>query len=192
MRLPLIPPAGLSAEQRPLYEDMREGIGKSFHGFAAIREDGALIGPWNPWIHEPHIGKPIWDLTKALSQQSKVPDRARQVAILVTGAHFRAAYEIYAHVAIAEHDKLPDAKLATIIAGQRPADLTRDEAVAYDIAAALTSGGVLPELTYKAAVDAFGAHGAAELCYLVGLYCLVSVTLNGFDVPVPESPQAGV
>jgi len=35
----------------------------------------------------------------------------------VTGAHFRAAYEIYAHVAIAEHDKLPDAKLATIVAG---------------------------------------------------------------------------
>jgi 4-carboxymuconolactone decarboxylase len=30
-------------------------------------------------------------------------------------------------------------------------------------------------------------HGAAELIYLVGLYCLVSVTLNGFNVPVPES-----
>ncbi|MGA8623390.1 MAG: carboxymuconolactone decarboxylase family protein, partial [Pseudolabrys sp.] len=25
-----------------------------------------------------------------------------------------------------------------------------------------------------------------ELSYLVGLYCLVSVTLNSFDVPVPE------
>jgi hypothetical protein len=32
----------------------------------------------------------------------------------------------------------------------------------------------------------FGVNGAAELIYLVGLYCLVSVTLNGFDVPVPE------
>jgi 4-carboxymuconolactone decarboxylase len=31
-----------------------------------------------------------------------------------------------------------------------------------------------------------GVNGAAELIYLVGLYCLVSVTLNGFDVPVPE------
>ena len=83
MRLPLIPPAGLSVEQRPLYEDMRGGIGKSFHGFAAIREDGALMGPWNPWIYEPHIGKLIWDLTKALSRHSKLPDTARQVAILV-------------------------------------------------------------------------------------------------------------
>jgi alkylhydroperoxidase family enzyme len=73
-------------------------------------------------------------------RQSNLPDPARQVAILVTGAHFRAAYEIYAHVAVAEHDKLPDAKLATIVAGQRPPDLTRDEAVAYDVAAALTGG----------------------------------------------------
>ncbi len=167
---------------------MHDGIGKSFQGFIAMREDGALAGPWNPWLHEPHIGKPIWDLTKALSEQSKQPDPARQV----TGAHFRAAYEIYAHVAVAEHDKLPDAKLATIVAGQRPPDLTRDEAVAYDVAAALTSGGVLPELTYRAAADAFGAHGAAELCYLVGLYCLVAVTLNGFDVPVPEDRKAPV
>jgi hypothetical protein len=42
--------------------------------------------------------------------------------------------------------------------------------------------GVLPELDYRLAVHTFGQHGAAELIYLVGLYCLVSVTLNGFDV----------
>ena len=42
------------------------------------------------------------------------------------------------------------------------------------------------ELTYRQAVQAFGEYGAAELIYLVGVYCLVSVTLNGFDVPVPE------
>jgi 4-carboxymuconolactone decarboxylase len=192
MRLPFIPPAELSAEQRPLYEDMREGISKSFHEFIAIREDGALMGPWNPWLHEARFGKPIWDLTKALSEQSKLPDPARQVAILVTGAHFRAGYEIYAHVVVAEHDKLADSKLATIVAGQRPTDLTREEAVAYDVAAALAGGGVLPELTYRAAIEAFGPHGAAELCYLVGLYCLVSVTLNGFDVPVPEYDERPV
>ena len=29
-------------------------------------------------------------------------------------------------------------------------------------------------------------HGIVELIYLAGLYCAVSVTLNGFDVPVPE------
>jgi 4-carboxymuconolactone decarboxylase len=147
-------------------------------------------GRGNPWLHEPKFGKPIWELTKALSFSPSLPKPVREVAILVTGAKFRAAYEIYAHVMLAERRGLSDEKLATIVAGQRPNDLARDEAIAYDVASALVGHGVLPELTYRQAVQAFGEHGAAELIYLVGLYCLVSVTLNGFDVPVPEPDAA--
>jgi hypothetical protein len=35
-------------------------------------------------------------------------------------------------------------------------------------------------------VTAFGELGAAALINLVGLYCMVSVNLNGFDAPVPS------
>ena len=186
MRLPLIPPDQLTSEQRTLYDDMRDGIVANFKGFATVRDDGALMGPWNPWLHEPGFGKPVRDLTKALSVKPSFPPAVREVAILVTGAHFRSAYELYAHVIAAENRGLSDEKLATIVAGQRPADLTREEAVAYDVASTLVGGGVLAELTYRAAVATFGTHGAAELMQLVGLYCMVSVTLNAFDVPVPE------
>ena len=84
---------------------------------------------------------------------------------------------------------LSDEKLATIVAGQRPSDLTREEAIAYDVASALVGGGVLPELTYRQAVAAFGQHATAELIYLVGVYCLVSVTLNAFEIPLPEGEK---
>src|SRR5271156_6422103 len=84
---------------------------------------------------------------------------------------------------------LSDDKLAVIAAGQRPNDLTREEAVAYDVASALLHHGTLTEIVYRRAGEEVGQHGAAELIYLVGLYCLVSVTLNGFNVPVPE-PEA--
>ena len=187
MRLPLIAPDQLNAEQRPLADDMREGIARNFQGFINVRDDGALLGPWNPWIHEPQFGKPVWELTKAMVTKPSLPAAVREVAILVTGAHFRSAYELYAHVIVAENRGLSDDKLATIVAGQRPSNLTKAEGVAYDMAAALVSGGVLPELTWRAAVAEFGAHGAAELSYLIGLYCMVSVTLNTFDVPVPEA-----
>jgi 4-carboxymuconolactone decarboxylase len=59
MRLPLIPPTDLTPEQRGLYEDMRKGISSKFNAFKAVREDGALMGPWNPWLHEPGIGNAI-------------------------------------------------------------------------------------------------------------------------------------
>ena len=46
-------------------------------------------------------------------------------------------------------------------------------------------GAQLPETTYQAALAAFGADGVAELIFLAGFYCLISVLLNGYDAAVP-------
>ena len=107
MRLPLIPPDKLRAEQRPLYDDMKAGIEKNFKGFKTIAENGALEGPWNPWIHEPKFGKPIWDLTLALSVSPSLPRPVREVAILVTGASFHSLRACYAHVIAGETAACP-------------------------------------------------------------------------------------
>ena len=77
-------------------------------------------------------------------------------------------------------------RLATLTADLKPSDLSPAQSVAFDVAFKLVRGGTLPEPLYRLAVDTFGQHGANELIYLVGLYSLVSTTLNGFNVPVPE------
>jgi 4-carboxymuconolactone decarboxylase len=64
--MPVIAPSDLNAEQKPIYEDMRIGISTHFQGFVSVRDDGALLGTWNRWIHEPKFGKPVWELTKAM------------------------------------------------------------------------------------------------------------------------------
>jgi 4-carboxymuconolactone decarboxylase len=179
-------PKDLTSEQKPLYQDMRTGIESHFKGFVNMRPDGALLGPWNLWLSKPQFSKPVWQRVKAMVSNPTLPATVREVAMLVTGSHFRSGYEPYAHVLVAEQRGLSDEKLATIVAGQRPADLTRQEAVSYDVAAVLVKGGVLPVLTYKAAIEQFGAHGAAELPYLIGVCCMVSVALNTFDGPMPQ------
>ena len=97
MRLPLLSSSALNHGQRQLYDDMRKGIETNFKGFTAINDSGRLIGPWNPWLHFPKFGGPIWELVEALSSSPKLPRPVREIAILVTGAHFHSAYEIYAH-----------------------------------------------------------------------------------------------
>jgi 4-carboxymuconolactone decarboxylase len=186
MRLPLIPPAELSDEQKPLYDAMRKGIASNFNAFKVEREDGALMGPWNPWLHEPAIGKAVWDLTLAMTAGAVLPDKVRQIAILVVGARYNAAHELYAHVAVAEQEGMAQERLAALVAGLKPLDLSEEENVAFDFAHALCRGGVLPEPLYRLALATFGQRGTNELIYLVGLYALVSTTLNGFNVPVPE------
>lgn len=189
MRLPLLSPRDLTPEQEALAQDMRAVIGTSFQEFVSIDRDGTLVGPFNPWLHLPHVGAKVWDLIKAIGAGTVLPARVREVVILTTGAHFRAAYELYAHAAVAEARGLAPETIAALAAGQRPATLSAEEALAHDVAAALLAPGPLPDVLYAAARTAFGAEGAQEMVHLVGVYALISVTLNGFDVPVPTAGQ---
>jgi 4-carboxymuconolactone decarboxylase len=127
MRLPLISPAELTPAQKSLYDEMREGIKSNFNAFKVERKDGALMGPWNPWLHEPQIGKAIWDFTLAMTANASLPDNVRQIAILVVGAYFDAAYELYAHIAVAEKEAMKPERLATLVANLKPnaSQLTR-------------------------------------------------------------------
>ena len=185
MRLPLLSPTNLSADQKALYDDMVALIDRRFGELVAQRNDGALIGPFNGWLHFPQYGGPAWAFNKALIEHSVLPGAIEHAVILVTAARFGARYEMYGHEYFARHAGLAVAKIATIAAGQRPADLTRDEGVAYGMAAALNRGGSVPESTYRATLATFGEEGLAEIVFLVGCFSMVAVTLNAFDASVP-------
>jgi 4-carboxymuconolactone decarboxylase len=185
MRLPLLPPTSLSRDQADLYDDMAAVIEKNFGDLVARRKDGALIGPFNAWLHFPQFGKPAWAFNRAMWEHSVLPAAIHQLVILVTAAKFGARYEIYGHEYFAQRAGLAEQKIATIVAGVRPADLTHDEGVAYDMAAALNRGGPLPETTYRAVLTTFGDVALAEIVFLVGCFSMVGVTLNAFDASVP-------
>ena len=193
MRLPSLPPAGLSAELKNLYDEMVAVIETDLGELVARRSDGALIGPFNGWLHFPQFGKPAWDFNKSLWEHRVLPAAIHQLVILVTAAKLGARYEIYGHEYSARRAGLTEDKIATIAAGQRPSDLTREEGVAYDMAAALNRGAALSESTYRAALTAFGEDGLADIVFLVGCFSMVAVTLNA-SVPRPPgacSPASG-
>ena len=187
MRLPAIPPEDLSDEQRLLYDDMATVIDANFGELIARRQDGALIGPFNGWLHFPSFGRHAWAFNKSLWEHSVLPADIHQLVILVTAAKFGARFEMHGHEYFARRAGLSERTIATVAAGQRPDDLSRAQAVAYDMAAALNRGGLLPETTYRAVVTEFDEAGAAEIVFLVGCFSMVAVTLNAFDEPVPAS-----
>jgi 4-carboxymuconolactone decarboxylase len=185
MRAAPFPPDELPADLRPLHEEMDGYIAEHLKGFVSHRADGALVGPFAPMLRFPAFGRAAWTYTKALIDNAKLPKPAHEVAILATGAVFNSRYELYAHERVADGVGLSAEKIATIAAGQRPADLTEEEQAAYDVAITLAGGRQLPQSTYDRAVKAFGQEQTAELIYLVGGYCLVSLLLNAYDMSVP-------
>ena len=114
-----------------------------------------------------------------------MPAAIHQLVILVTAAKFGARYEIYGHEYFARRAGLAEHKIAAIAAGERPGDLTHDEGIAYDMAAALNRGAPLPETTYQAVRETFGEQAVAEIVFLVGCFSMVGITLNAFDASVP-------
>ena len=189
MRVAPIPHDRLSPALQVVDDDMRQEIASHLKGFVSKRADGALVGPFAPMLRFPQFGQPAWDFTKALIENAALPPAAREVAILVAGARFNSRYELYAHEHVADQAGLSAAKIAAIAAGQRPSDLTDEEEAAHDVAAALAGGKGLPESTYQRALRTFGEEQTAELVYLIGGYCLVSVLLNAYDMSVPGSEE---
>ena len=187
MRLPEIHPSKLDAEQRPFHDEMVGLLDSKFSGFTLTRPDGALVGPMNVLLHFPQFGRPTWNYFKAVVNGATLPKAVREVVILVTGTKLMSRYELYAHEATAAQKGLTPEQIATIVAGERPSDLTKDQALAYDLASALLRGGSVAKATYRAGLETFGETGLAELTFLVGGYAVVAFACNMFDVPVPDS-----
>ena len=104
MRLPLLPPNRLSADQRPLYDAFRAQIDAGYTGFKTVGEDDALLGPWSVWLHEPVVGDAVRRLLDAVAGLKRLADPVKQIAILTVGSKFKAAYELYAHAAVGGRD----------------------------------------------------------------------------------------
>src|SRR5215469_13714494 len=85
MRLPLLSPSNLSPEQKALYDDIMEIVDENFGSFVVKREDGALLGPFNPMLHFPEFGRAAWAMNRTMYDKTTLPESVLQVAVLVTG-----------------------------------------------------------------------------------------------------------
>ena len=102
MRLEPISPDKLSSEQKLLFDSINELTRSQTMGFVVAGKDGALVGPFNPFLHFPQFGQAAWNLNVALAKKTTLLKPVHEVIILVTGARFSSRYEIYAHEDVAE------------------------------------------------------------------------------------------
>ncbi|KAE9381524.1 hypothetical protein N431DRAFT_425097 [Stipitochalara longipes BDJ] len=127
----------------------------------------------------------------AVSAMPGLPAAARETAILATGSHYQAPYEIYAHerVALAK-TSLSKEQINMIKKRKKPRDLREEESVAFDASMELVSRkGPLGKERWDEVVDTFGIESAAALVQYVGLYAYAFVFLNAGDMQLPEGEK---
>jgi len=187
MRLPPIPPEILDPDLRSVHDQVASLVARSQGPVVMLDAQGARIGPFPPMFHFPQFGLPALRFIRSLDNCASLPKRVREVAILTVGGAFGARFELYAHEIMAKEFGLSPSQVATLAAGGRPEGLSAGEAIAHDVAHALTSSRVVPASTYGLALQVLGREGTGELMFLIGGYSLIAVLLNGFDVPAPAA-----
>ncbi|MEZ5923846.1 MAG: carboxymuconolactone decarboxylase family protein, partial [Hyphomicrobiaceae bacterium] len=120
---------------------------------------------------------------------SSLPPRLSEFAILITGAYWRASFEWYAHAPLALAGGLSASVAEAVRRGEVPLFEREDEAALHAFATELISSRRVSEPTYRRAVAALGEEGVIDLVGILGYYALVSMSLNAFEVSLPEGVQ---
>ncbi len=174
MRLPEIDADRLNDDQLRLHEMLM-----SRPEVAAM----GLVGPFGVWMHAPDVGIAMSRLGGKVRFSTSLPANLTEVAICTTGAHYRAAFEFAAHRTMAVRAGVDAGKLDRLAAGDEPG-FDGDEAAAYAVAVELLRDQRISVSTYADAAERFGHQGMVELVTTVGYYSLISLLLNGFEVPL--------
>lgn len=173
-RLPDLDEATLSPEQRRIYDEIRSG------------PRGVVEGPLRVWLQSPGLADKAQALGAFCRYGTSLSPRLSELAILVTGAHWRADFEWAVHAPIAIEAGVSPAITEAIRTGGTPRFEAEDEAAVYTFSIELTRDREVSEAAYHEAVRVLGRAGTVELVGILGYYTLISMTINAFNVPLPS------
>ena len=173
LRIPELSPDRLTPEQREVHDAIVAG------------PRGKVQGPLAVWLHSPKLAARAQELGAFCRYHTSLPTRLSELAILVTGAHWRAGFEWFVHAPEAIKSGLDAATVDAIRARAKPSFVRSDEAAVHDFARELLDNHRVSDATYERATEELGTLGVVELVGILGYYGLISMTICAFRVPTP-------
>ena len=147
---------------------------------------GAIRGPFPAWIRSPILADRGQKLGEFVRYNTSFEPKLAELAIIVCARYWTAQYEWYAHAKLALDGGLASSIVDAIARKERPDGMAADEAAVYDFCTELHRDKNVSAATYEAALNQFGERGVVELVGISGYYTMVSMTLNVFEVELPE------
>jgi 4-carboxymuconolactone decarboxylase len=173
MRLKLLSPGEMNADQKQTYEEAIAG------------KRGAAPAPMMAWLNSPDMARHATRLGEQLRFNTIFPPKLSEIAILVTARHWTAHYEWWAHKRLALKGGM-DPKIIDDIRDRRTPTFDDPKGrMIYDVAKSLHEGHGLSTALYAEAVKILSERGLVEVIGLCGYYTLVSMTLNTFEFELP-------
>jgi 4-carboxymuconolactone decarboxylase len=147
---------------------------------------GGLRGPFEAWLRSPGLADVAQKLGAYCRFGSSLPGDINELAILLTGKQWKSQFEFWAHARLALQAGLNPAIIEAIRIGAEPPFTREIERTVHAVVTEYFATHRLSDATYGRAIDVLGEAGLVDLIGVVGYYGLVSMTLNVFEVALPE------
>ena len=172
-RLPQLSRDEMTPEQQRVHDDIAGG------------PRGGVRGPFHALLYSPPLADAVQKLGQYVRYDCSIPQKLRELAILITAYHWKAQYEWFAHEPHAREAGLPDPVIEAIRQGERPefGDVAEEEI--YDFCTELFETKRVSDAMFTKIEARHGRAGAVELGGLLGHYNLIAITLNIAETPVP-------
>ena len=174
-RMPPIPAERLTPQQKAVSDELVSG------------PRGALAGPFVPLLRSPGLMARVQKVGEYLRFESGLPDRIKELAILVVARHWSQGYEWMFHLPLALKAGVERETAQAIAEGRRPVGMTAAEAAAYEFLVELNESKCVGDAAYARALEAFGEAGVVDLTGFAGYYTLLAMTMNVARTPSGEA-----
>jgi len=164
----------MSSEQRRVYDIIASGPRNGVRGPLAI------------WLHRPVMAQHAQGLGQFCRYDTSLPSRLSELAILILACIWRSEYEWWAHKPLALAAGVSHSVVDALMINETPVFEHDDEAVVFDFLTNLHTTRKVPSDIYDRAEALLGKNGVIDLVAVAGYYTLISMSLNVFEIGVPD------
>ncbi len=147
---------------------------------------GNIGGPFRVWLHSPELADRAQSLGEYVRLKSVLEPRISELAILITARFRNCQTEWSIHEGFADKAGLDKKVIDAVRNGGVPDFRNADERAVYEFCHQVLQDGFVQDDAFDALLDQFDTQAVVELTGLLGYYSMVAMTLNVFQVPLPE------
>jgi 4-carboxymuconolactone decarboxylase len=180
-RIPLASRDSVPENQRAVFDELLQGYG------AVPRH-----GPSSIMIHVPKVHQMMNAVNLYLRNDSSLPKKAQELAMLVTARELDCQYIWNAHAASARTAGVGDAIVDALRDRKELPKLADDESAVVRYGQEFFRTHRVSRGAFQLAFEQFGKQGVIELGLVLGNYSGLALLVNSFDVELPPDRKEAI